>query len=79
MFKDAINDPVITADDYWLLNGSISLLGGDGTWELSVWAKNLTDEEYVRQGLNVSALGLGNRNYNPPRTFGASISYRFGS
>lgn len=77
MFKDALNDPIIASDSYWIFNGRLALISNDDDWELAVWGKNLTDELYVTQGLNVLALGYGNRGYNAPRTYGVTLSKRF--
>ncbi|MGE0743274.1 MAG: TonB-dependent receptor [Hyphomonadaceae bacterium] len=76
VFKDAINDPIIRADAYWLLDGRIALGSASGDWEVALWGANLADEQYVVQGLN-SGLGAGNRTYNAPRTFGISATRRF--
>lgn len=75
-FKDAINDPVIAANAFWVVNGRISLLNDD-RWDVSIWAKNLFDERYVTQGINQSALGNGFRVYGAPRTFGISAAINF--
>ena len=45
--------------------------------ELAVWGKNLGDEQYLTQGINLAALGYGNRNYNAPRTYGVTLSKRW--
>jgi iron complex outermembrane recepter protein len=76
VFKDAINDPVIAADSYTIVNARLGLFSETRDWEVMLWGKNLDDERYVVQGLN-SGLGAGNRNYNPPRTYGVSFTYRW--
>ncbi|HRD27266.1 MAG TPA: TonB-dependent receptor [Caulobacter sp.] len=76
MFKDALNDPLIATDAYWVWNGRASLLSGSD-WDISVWGKNLADEEYVTQGVNNLALGIGFRVYGAPRTFGVSATRTF--
>ncbi len=43
-------DPSAVADDYTLLNASFGLSAAEGDWELIVWGKNLTDEEYLSTG-----------------------------
>jgi iron complex outermembrane receptor protein len=75
-FKDAINDPVIAQDAYVLVNARVALFNAARSWEVALWGKNLGDEQYVAQGLN-TGLGAGNRNYNAPRTYGASFTYRW--
>ncbi|HKY91901.1 MAG TPA: TonB-dependent receptor [Nevskiaceae bacterium] len=76
VYKEATNDPLIRADAYWLLDARAWLGVGD-RWEVALWGRNLTDEEYVVQGLDVGAFLFGNRNYNAPRTFGLEASVRF--
>ena len=41
-----------------------------------MWVKNLSDEHYVSQATD-DGLGMGYRIFNPPRTFGATVSHRF--
>lgn len=76
MFKDALNDPLIATDAYWVWNARASVaLPND--WEVAVWGKNLADEEYVTQGVNNLPLGFGFRVYGAPRTFGVTVSKAF--
>ena len=77
VFKDANNDPVIAAESHWLYDARATLGPSDGPWELAVWGKNLSDEQYVVQGLNVGSLGFGNRTFNAPRTYGATLSMKW--
>lgn len=76
MFKDALNDPLIATEAYWVWNGRASLLSGSD-WDISIWGKNLADERYVTQGVNNLALGIGFRVYGAPRTFGVSFTRTF--
>ena len=76
MFKDALNDPLIATQSYWLWNARASLFSGSD-WEVAVWGKNLADERYVTQGVNNLPLGVGFRVYGAPRTWGVSFSKSF--
>ena len=76
MFKESLNDPIVATEAYWVWNGRASVMAGSD-WELAVWGKNLADEEYVTQGVNNLALGVGFRVYGAPRTFGVSFTKRF--
>ena len=65
-----------------LVNARITLADmatsvGDGTLELSVWGKNLTDEEFINWGINFGGLGFAGGTFNAPRTFGVDVSVRF--
>ena len=75
-FKDALNDPLIATNAYWVWNARASVaLPND--WEIAVWGRNLADEEYVTQGVNNLPLGFGFRVYGAPRTFGLTVSKAF--
>jgi iron complex outermembrane receptor protein len=75
-FKDALNDPVVAVDAYWVWDARASILR-KGDWDLSIWGKNLGNKRYVTQGVNQTVLGVGFRVYGAPRTYGVSISKSF--
>jgi iron complex outermembrane receptor protein len=76
MFKDALNDPIVATDAYWVWNARAAVFSGSD-WEFALWGKNIFDEQYVTQGVNNLALGIGFRVYGAPRTFGLSFTKRF--
>ncbi|HKZ73967.1 MAG TPA: TonB-dependent receptor [Steroidobacteraceae bacterium] len=76
VFKDAINDPVISSGSYTLVNARLALFGNERNWEVALWSRNLTAEQYVVQGIN-TGLGGGNRNFNAPRTYGVSLTFNW--
>ncbi len=64
-------------DDFAVLNAGVSLYSLDQRWELSLWARNLTDEYYwtaTTQNANTWVRLPGQA-----RTWGASFTYRFGN
>ncbi|MBQ0794516.1 TonB-dependent receptor [Zhongshania sp.] len=75
----------INQDSYDLLNTRITfdeIALGDGVLAVSIWGKNITDEEYKIGGFEVDAGGgarVGTNQWGEPRTFGIDVSYRFGS
>jgi iron complex outermembrane receptor protein len=75
-FRDAINDPLLFAEGYWVTNARLSLFE-EGNWDLSLWGKNIGDKQYVTQGVNQLAFGYGFRVYGAPRTYGLSVSKDF--
>ena len=77
VFKDAANDPLIRAGNWWVLDARAAVGAADERWEIALWARNLTDNQHVVQGLDVASLGFGNRNYNAPRTYGVTGTIRF--
>ncbi|MDB5421549.1 MAG: TonB-dependent receptor, partial [Brevundimonas sp.] len=73
------NDPLAYRKAYGLLDGRISLSNidiGDGrTAEISLWGKNLTDEEYWVSGINLSLFTV--RQWGDPRSLGLQASVKF--
>ena len=66
---------VLQQDAYGLLNGRVSYLPDGQGWSLSLWANNLSDEEYFD---DVVANVAGIRgSWGAPRTFGIDVSYEF--
>lgn len=74
-FFDNENSPRTTIDAIGVLNGSIGVGSPDGDWEVSLWGKNLTNELYVSGKTDV--IGSVLVSYAPPRTYGATLRYRF--
>ena len=75
VFKEALNTPYLSADDYWLVDARASLSSASG-WEVAVWAKNLGDKAYVAQ-VTDNGIGMGYRVFNAPRTYGVTLTKRF--
>jgi iron complex outermembrane recepter protein len=69
------------SDSYELLNASLGY--HDGHWDVSLWARNLTDEDYATRGFyfgNDPRKFYANEEYfqyGEPRVFGANASYHF--
>ena len=59
-----------------LLNGRISWRNDN--WNLSIWGKNLTDNDYAVQTVVTQIFsGQGNFFLAPPGTYGATVRYDF--
>jgi len=75
------NEPVKT-DSSFIVNGRIALadipLGSAQSMTLSLWGRNLFDEEHIfrRSAANANVLG-DYANFNPPRTFGLEAQVVF--
>lgn len=78
-----ISDPSrIETDSYSLLNARISLddipAFGEGVLRLSLWGKNLTDEEYRTNSIGAfEGLGFTTTVYNEPLSWGLDIQYEY--
>ena len=69
----------VNRDDYSLVNARMSLAPTDNQWRLSVWGKNLSDEEICGNGL-IGINVVASPNYSicypmPPRTYGATLEW----
>ncbi|HVN01492.1 MAG TPA: TonB-dependent receptor [Caulobacteraceae bacterium] len=76
VFKEALNTPYLSAGSYWIENAEAEASTADRAWTLAVWVKNLSDTRYVSQATD-DGLGMGYRIFNPPRTFGFTVSHKF--
>ncbi len=78
-YRDTVTPPLLgpiyTVDDYWLVNAELAVGSDDGTWEISLWGRNIFDKRYdetrnffIAPGAvaDVSAPGL-------PATFGLRL------
>ena len=78
-----IQNETSSADDRTLVNGRLSLndikLGccEEGSLRVSLWGKNLTDEEYRQWGTDFGSLGFAGNAYGQPRTYGLDVVYSY--
>ena len=88
------SDSRYRAPDYSLLNGRISLTGGDGQWTVTLFGNNLTDENYANYASRfgggyweASPVALGprapdrsalGRTMGRPREYGVQVQFNFG-
>lgn len=76
VFLEALNTPYLASPSHWLVDGRLSLATLDDHWRFDLWAKNLANASYVTQATDVG-IGFGNRLFNPPRTYGVTLSHAF--
>lgn len=50
---------------------------GNESLKLTLWGKNLLDDDYPTFGINFASLGLLTEQYGEPRTYGLEASYKF--
>ncbi|MBU0538984.1 MAG: TonB-dependent receptor [Gammaproteobacteria bacterium] len=77
-YNDQYGYENIRQDAYWLYNGRLSWYANDGSYSISIWGKNLLEEEYDSYAINLQA-GFGFDQYlaGQPRTYGAEIQFKF--
>ncbi|WP_422061052.1 TonB-dependent receptor [Sphingopyxis sp.] len=74
-FFDNPNTPILKFDSEILLNARIGVRDADDKWEISAWAKNLTNELNYTSKLELFGTIYGT--YIPPRTYGVTARFRF--
>ena len=77
VYHNTDNTPYKMTDAYGLLNARVMWTNEETDLSLSVWAKNITDEEYVSYTSGLESLGILNDSIGLPRTVGVSLSYQF--
>ena len=77
-YSRAENIPETLIDDYRNLNLSGTYLFPNRNWELGLGVRNATDEEYYQSATPFGSFGLVFGQPVRPRTWYASLQYRFG-
>jgi iron complex outermembrane receptor protein len=72
-FTGSENRPTFLIDAYSLLDASLSYTAPSRFWRVTLWGKNLTDEEYVLIRSDFGVGGVG-ENFGAPRTFGLRLT-----
>lgn len=73
-FYDDTN--LLKQEPYTLVDASLAYTNATGDWTVTLWGKNLTEEEYSPWGSTLGALGE-NRFPGAPRTFGIRLQARY--
>jgi iron complex outermembrane receptor protein len=60
---------------YWLYNARLTY--EQDRYSVSLWGKNLGDEDYYTYGLNIDVFGLDYLNRGLPMTYGLEFTMRF--
>ena len=80
LYLELINAPVDLQPSYAVYNARVGFSSGDGRWDVSGYVRNLANEYYRVYNLDLSGfLGFNQSVYGPPRTFGATFTYRWGT
>ncbi len=78
-FQTGQTDPLqmpLEADDYGVLNAAV-VWDMDENWRFTFAGKNLTDEEYLVTGYNITSVGVRTGFLGEPRTWSMEASYSF--
>ena len=75
VFFTADNNRIDHQQSYGLLNASLGYVSADQRTEVSLWGRNLADEEYVTGTAQFTLVSAARAGF--PRTFGIRISYEY--
>lgn len=78
-YNDAVNEPRLFQDDYFMLNAAVSMETLDGKWEAVLAVKNIEDETYLITGNSAfgTSASYTEQVYNRPREWSLSVQYNF--
>ena len=71
-------DPLQTAqvsDAHYIWNAMAAFTSSDDRWRVAIEGKNLNDERVLVNTFDIGIVATGG--YNAPRTWAASVGYRF--
>ena len=70
--------PVDREPGHAVTDASLTYLASGDRWDVGLWVKNLANREYRIFNSDLSFVGVSESIYAPTRTFGVTISSRFG-
>jgi iron complex outermembrane receptor protein len=76
-FFDAFNSEDVANDSFWNANGKIMYTPGDGTFQFSIWGKNLTNNDEPVGRIRTGAVNSVFAVTPQPRRFGVEVRYNF--
>lgn len=78
-FLEIQNGPASEQEKGGFINARASYTSGDGAWELTVWIKNIEDQDRKAYSLDLGQIGGSTAVFQPPQTFGVNVKYNFGN
>lgn len=77
--RDLQGTLALFTDSHWNVDARLGVESTDDRWNISLWARNLTDETYITEAYQVLGFGfyLAGANYSYPRTWGLSVGRSF--
>jgi len=77
MFFDPSNNPTSLAPSHDIWDARLSYQTPDEKWKLSLWGKNIFDEEYIEQLFTQRGGRIAFGIFGDPARYGASVEYSF--
>jgi len=76
-FFTADNNSTLAQSAYGIVNGRLAFISYDEKYQLSVWVKNILDEEFFTFGTPIEILGWNILGVGDPRTVGVTLTVNF--
>jgi iron complex outermembrane receptor protein len=76
-YFDVLNISLIEQEAYWVSNARISFNSADDRYSVSLWGRNLADEDYSTKSFDLSDFGYTISHIGSPRMFGVEATLRF--
>ncbi len=76
-YFDILNTELIEQEAYWVTNARISFYSADDRYSVSLWGRNLADEQYSTKSFDLSDFGYTMSHIGSPRMFGVEATLRF--
>lgn len=76
MARDAVNTPVLIADDHHVIGVNASWTSASEALQLIAGVKNLENERFIASGTHVDAVGATSASYSRPREWYLTVRYR---
>ncbi|SEK81569.1 iron complex outermembrane recepter protein [Colwellia chukchiensis] len=76
-FQDVSNSIIGATEAHTLINSRVSYTDNDGEFSISLWGKNLFDQQFTTGSLVVEGLGVGAIYTNLPKSYGVDFTYHF--
>jgi iron complex outermembrane receptor protein len=71
------NFPELKTKPYWIFNSRVAFSDPSDKYEIAAFVTNISNEMYLKGGVDVRALGFVESYYNRPREWGLSVRARF--
>ncbi|MBT4522170.1 MAG: TonB-dependent receptor [Halieaceae bacterium] len=78
-FTQSNNNPFFVGDSQSLMNARLGIASSDNSWAVTLWGRNLTDEDNVNNLFGASSFAFPLYHYAliAPRTYGVELQYNF--
>ena len=76
VFFNSDNNPLLRQEGYWLVNGNVALINA-GSWEVSLFAKNIFAKKYFIHGFALGGFGVNQLMFGERASYGVGVSFDF--